>query len=73
MFPPPVSQSSDFGFLLLDDPVESVDADAGFLKVLVGKVCPLMYGGDEAVGHGMCGSVKVHSFLHAEYGFGCAR
>ena len=71
--PAPVSQSVDFGFPLLDNLAKLANANTGFLKVLVGYDCSSSYGGDEAEGHGTCGSVKVATFLHVEYSFGCAR
>jgi len=63
----------DFGLLLLDNSIELVDADAGFLKVLVGHVCLSTYCGGEAIGHSACSGVEVFSVLHhAEDSFGCA-
>ncbi len=69
----PVLKLMNFGFLLLHDTVEPVNVVAGLFKVLVGDGCSLVYGSDEAIGHGVCSVLEVFPYIHVEYGFSCAR
>jgi len=62
----------DFGLSLLHNPIELVDAVVSLLEVLVGGGCPLVYSGDEAIGHGACGGLKVITLVYAKDHFSCA-
>ena len=71
--PAPGSEAIDFNLSLAYHTIELVNGVSGLLEVLVGDCGLLAYCGDEAVGDGMHGFLKVATLIHVEDGFGGAR